>query len=682
MFCLYLLAEETGPEPDHISSEVDVSTKAALAEAAIDTSAKPVAQKSVEAAPAKDTRDAVTAADAAPAEPADDASETVDAPPAEPVNDAPETVDVPPAEPVNDPPAAADAPPVEPVNDPPAAVDTPPAEPANDAPEAVDAPPAEPVNDPPAAADAPPAEPVNDPPAAVDAPPAEPVNDASTAAEHARSTEPEKDYVSDPDTAEASNVPDTDTAEVSNVPDAPRIQADQAKPAEAVLQAQEDTASETYSIILRNQVYGDADNAQARDLSARLTLRIYDTASLPVCPEDWSDDSGSYFRELVIKNMESQTIPGIPFSCPVWVEEPTLIYEDNSEVQPVLINEGNASTVPYSRSAIVNGSYQDISSSPDYELNADGNQRGDCEYTLMWTANRDGEKPLYIINDSDTALSLSIDTESSSVVYVPGEAEQDSSGSGSGQNESGSGSGQDSGGSSTGAIVIPAKSWGSLTITTGDTSGASGTGNNPAGGVMLTPLNAVVERVIPSVGSADSEGTWMLGQDTVADGSYVVYRVKPIKTGDDDKEKTGDDKPDEGTPDDIPDSPNPPEPSEPEGKDITPDQPGNPDHSPEDGKEPQGGKDLPQKPENVPASEESGKKPSKPAGHSSRDSVKKTSQPDSSTGTRAFAGDGTPAVNASSVDTADHTPVELYAVLMLIAGAVAAVLLLTKKIQG
>ena len=335
MFCLYLLAEETGLEPDHISSEVDVSTKAAPAEAAVDTGAKPVAQKSVEAAPAKDTRDAVTAADTAPAEPANDASETVDAPPAETMNN------------------------------------------------------------------------------------------ASTAAEHARSTEPEKDYVSDPDTAEASNVPDTDTAEVSNVPDAPRIQADQAKPAEAVLQAQEDTASETYSIILRNQVYGDADNAQARDLSARLTLRIYDTASLPVCPEDWSDDSGSYFRELVIKNMESQTIPGIPFSCPVWVEEPTLIYEDNSEVQPVLINEGNASTVPYSRSAIVNGSYQDISSSPDYELNADGNQRGDCEYTLMWTANRDGEKPLYIINDSDTALSLSIDTESSSVVYVPGEAEQD-----------------------------------------------------------------------------------------------------------------------------------------------------------------------------------------------------------------------------------------------------------------
>ena len=96
-------------------------------------------------------------------------------------------------------------------------------------------------------------------------------------------------------------------------------------------------------------------------------------------------------------------------------------------------------------------------------------------------------------------------------------------------------------------------------------------------------------------------------------------------------------------------------------------------------------------PEKVPASEESGekpskpdRKPSKPDDQPSEDPVDKPSQPDSSTSMRALAGNGTHAVNAASVnttsvDTADHTPAERYAVMMLIAGTAAAVMLLMRK---
>ena len=271
------------------------------------------------------------------------------------------------------------------------------------------------------------------------------------------------------------------------------------------------------------------------------------------------------------------------------------------------------------------------------KLNKDGSQRGDCEYTLVWTANHEDHKPVYIINDIDTALSLSCDTDGSSVLFVPGDAEQGSAG------------------STAGVIEIPANGWGFLTVTPGSPSGTNGAGGNAAGSnanggnapgtsVTLTPLNVNVEKVIPSVGSADPEGSWTLGQDPVSDGSYVVYRVKPLKTGDDDKEKTGedtpggdtpgdtpggdtpgdtpgkdtpsdtpDDTPDKQTPDDTPDSPEPSKPSEPEGKDPTPDQPGNTEYVPEEGKEPREGNDLPQEPEHVPVSEKAGEKPSKPS---------------------------------------------------------------------
>lgn len=602
-----------------------------------------------------------------------------DTPPAEPVKEAP-TAEVTPAESVKEAPAAADSvipdtPPAESVDEAPAAdsapaneapaTDSAPAEPANDTPEDVgiaadsvvpDTPLAEPVKDTPAdadvaAADTPPAEPVNAFPAEANAAPAmeegpvpaEP--EAPVPSESQTSDSVQKDRL-----AQDSNLSQTGSQE----------QTDQAVQTEAVLKAQEDTAPETWSIILKNQIYGDTTNAQAKDLSAGLTLRIEGIASLPACPEGWTvdNDTDSYFRELVLRNMESQTIPGIPFSCPVWVEKPTLL------------KEGNAALLPYSGSAIVDGIYQkDISSDPDLKLNKDGSQRGNCEYTLVWTANHEDNKPVYIINDSDTALSLSCDTEGASVLFVPGDAEQSSSG------------------NTAGVIEIPANGWGFLTVTPenltdtngggGNAAGSNANGSNAAGtNVTLTPLNANVEKVIPSVGSADSEGSWALGQDPVSDGSYVVYRVKPLKTGDDDKEKTGDD---------IPDSPEPSKPSEPEGKDTPPDQPGNTEHLPEEGKEPTEGNDLPQEPEHVPVSEKAGEKPPKPASHSSEDSVKKAGQPAGTAGStsiRISAGDGTHVAVAGSVDTADRTPAERYAGMMLLAGmAAAAMLLMRKKLQ-
>ena len=710
MSSLYLCAEEAEPVPEQTSVMVDANTQAAPAEQkpADPPSAE---QNAAKAALAEPVNDVTAAEDTAPAEPANDATAAEDTAPAEPANDATAAEDTAPAGPVNDVTAAEDTAPAEPVNDAPAAEDTAPAEPANDATAADDGAPAESVNDATAADDAAPAEPMNDATAAEDTAPAEPVNDATAAEEQAPSESQLSDSVQNSNSTPAIVHGQVDPPAAMEEPSQAKLQgqAGQTAQTEAILQGQEDTAPETYSIILRNQIYGDTENAQANDLSARLILRINDIASLPTCPEDWTDDAGSYYRELVLKNMERQTIPGIPFSCPVWVEEPTLLYADKTEVQPALLNEGEAKTAPYNRSVIINGTYHDISLSPDIELNADGNQRGDGEYTLMWTANRDGEKPLYIINDSDTALSLSLDTESSSVLFVPGGSEQNSSsggdgqnsnssndgqnstGSGDGQNSTGSGDGQNSTGSGAGTVVIPAKGWGYLTVTPGNAPGTGSTGNSAADAdITMVPLNVIVEKVIPSVGSTDSEGTWTLGQDAVSDGSYVVYRVKPLKTGEDDNEKTGDDTTDEDTPDSPnpsnpsdpkEDNENPPGSSEPDGKDNTPDQPKSFDGSPEKDKDSPDGEDLTPKPDKTSDSEDADEEPSKPIDHSSDDHDRKTDQSDNMSIRASYDEDTLPAGTAS-VDTADHTPAELYTIMMLIAGmTAAAMLLMRKKIQ-
>ena len=408
-----------------------------------------------------------------------------------------------------------------------------------------------------------------------------------------------------------------ETASANAMPDAntPDITA-----ADIVSAAQETLAKaiETFSITLRNLVYGTPVSEDLTSLTATFVLKI----AKKLISDDllsnltgWSMDSLNLNYEYTVNldaNSEPVTVRGIPSICPVKIT-----------------TTASGSEGEFSKSFIVDGKYVQSPAPRTVEMNEDGNQTGDHEFSLIRVQNQGTQKPLFVINDSDIALKLSLDVEGTPFVFFIGGS---TSGSANPTPDSPA------------EITLPSKAYGFL----------SADGNvSDSTKVRITPIGATVNQSISPdwAGSySETDGFWSLKSgESLKDGSYVMFRVEEPKTDNSqEEEKT------------------PSNPETPSGE-----------SEPESEKQPETQPET----ETPPANPSPEGSPSSPAPKKKKD-TKAPSNPDENRtyrNTTSAPSDATSSGRTTAVDTADRTPVELYVVMMIAAAAAAMALRRIRK---
>ena len=404
----------------------------------------------------------------------------------------------------------------------------------------------------------------------------------------------------------------------------------------------------TFSMTLRNRVYGYTERT---NLAAVFHLFILKTflPSLPDTLRNYSfaleGDAGSEFwlHKVTLDNMKSATIQGIPSTCPVTVS----VHDVKDEYKDENSTDDENDTHEFTTSYIINNEYKTDSTQ---ELNTGRNASGDMEYTLMRFTETNA-KTLVLINDSDsesendTPLELTLDgLQSSCTFYYP------------------KGSGKEN----TSISLTPE---GPKTILLNP--GEYGylvpfAGNGPSSNADLssvtihTPTNAEVSTGVSSVGTYDKDshvmtlGSVPSGDPASGQSAYVLFRVEEPKTGteipktddnNNDPEKPANDDPDNPDPHDNPADPVP---------DSDPQTP-NPESAP--------GNPTPENPgKGAPTSTHT------TITHGKRDKGSPdSSQPAAGTTVSQRApSEGTAPSQIDAVDTADHSPIEMYVVMMLI----------------
>ena len=392
-------------------------------------------------------------------------------------------------------------------------------------------------------------------------------------------------------------------------------------------------AEGTFSVVLSNQVYGYAGSSDDGNLSATFDLSFL-SDELTSAPEGWTAPSGQGFYQssFSLANMGRTTRGGIPSSSWVIIES-----------TPSSSNPGAAYGQSFTTSYIVNGQYL---AAPPQMLNEDGNAPDLSEFSLMRFANQPGDrKYLYVINDSEDPLTLSIDVKNYSCSFLyPVD----------------SGKGPES-------ILrdIPK----TITLQPGEYGYLFLTDNSdlPAGARLsdtqpsLTPLDVNVLAGISSVGAFDdAHSIWSLPQSSIlGDGAYALFRVEKRKTDTDNPKTDDSEDPNPGeenekTPDDpaplektkeTPDNPAPPGQAE-----KTPDNPATPT-------------DMQKQPEPTASTTPA------PKQKKSKNTAQQNPVSEHTAVTRRTASSETPGDHADPVNTADHAPIEWYLTLMLAAGA-------------
>lgn len=394
-------------------------------------------------------------------------------------------------------------------------------------------------------------------------------------------------------------------------------------------------AEGTFSVVLSNQVYGYAGSSDDGNLSATFDLSFL-SDELTSAPEGWTDPSGQGFYQssFSLANMGRTTRGGIPSSSWVIIES-----------TPSSSNPGVAYGQSFTTSYIVNGQYL---AAPPQMLNEDGNAPDLSEFSLMRFANQPGDrKYLYVINDSEDPLTLSIDVKNYSCSFLYP---------------------VDSGkGPETILRDIPK----TITLQPGEYGYLFLTDNSdlPAGARLsdtqpsLTPLDVNVLAGISSVGAFDdAHSIWSLPPGSaLGDGAYALFRVEKRKT-DTDNPKT-DDSEDPNPGEENEKTPDDPVPAE-ETKE-TPDNPAPPAQTEKTPDNPASPTDIQKQPEpTVPSAPVQKKKQRKDKNTAQQEPVNEHTAV-----TRRTASSETPGDHADPVNTADHAPIEWYLTLMLAAGA-------------
>ena len=442
----------------------------------------------------------------------------------------------------------------------------------------------------------------------------------------------------------------------NDVPAAPAESA-MAEPADA--SAQKSTADSgtlkiasaaegTFSVVLSNQVYGYAGSSEDGNLSATFDLSFL-SDELTSAPEGWTDPSGQGFYQssFSLANMGRTTRGGIPSSCGVIIG-----------TTPSSSNPGAAYGQSFTTSYIVNGQYL---AAPPQMLNEDGNAPDLSEFSLMRFANQPGDrKYLYVINDSEDPLTLSIDVKNYSCSFLyPVHSGKDPE---------------------TILRDIPK----TITLQPGEYGYLSLTDNSdvPAEARLsdtqpsLTPLDVNVLAGISSVGAFDdAHSIWSLPQSSIlGDGAYALFRVEKRKTDTDNPKTDDSEDPNPGEENEkTPDDPVPPEetketpdnPAPPAQTEKTPDNPAPPVQTEKTPDNPASPTDIQKQPEpTVPTTPVQKKKQRKDKNTAQQKPVN-----EHTVLTRRTASSETPGDHADPVNTADHTPIEWYLTLMLAAGA-------------
>ena len=430
----------------------------------------------------------------------------------------------------------------------------------------------------------------------------DPAGEKSTGEEPA-AADPEK-AVSDEEA-----LPDTVSGEAVSDTTAPGEKILDMTAADIISAAQETVAKaiETFSITLRNLVYGTPESA---DPTASFVLKI----SKRLISDDllssltgWVPDSSNLNYEYAASlnaNSGPIVVRGIPSICPV------KIYTE--------VNDQNDD---FSKSFIVDGKHRGYSQS-SVKVNTGMNQTGDHEYSLIQVKNLGTLNPLFIINDSDIALKLSLDVDgdgSPFAFFIDGSASDLAN------PEPGNPA----------EITLPAKAYGIF---------SAGGAVSDSTGVRITPIGATVNQSISpdETGSySETDGFWSLQSGTaLKDGAYVMFRAEEPKTDNEQEE--------EKTPSE-PETPSSESEPEPETQPQTETPPANP---------------TPEGPASSPA-------PKK------KKDTKAPSNPDENRtyrNTTSAPSDANSSGQTTAVDTADRTPVELYVVIMIAAATAVMVL--------
>ena len=407
-------------------------------------------------------------------------------------------------------------------------------------------------------------------------------------------------------------------------------------------------AGGTFSVVLSNQVYGYAGSSDDGNLSATFDLSFL-SDELTSAPEGWTDPSGQGFYQssFSLANMGRTTRGGIPSSCGVIIG-----------TTPSSSNPGAAYGQSFTTSYIVNGQYL---AAPLQMLNEDGNAPDLSEFSLMRFANQPGDrKYLYVINDSEDPLTLSIDVKNYSCSFLyPVHSGKDPE---------------------TILRDIPK----TITLQPGEYGYLSLTDNSdiPAEARLsdtqpsLTPLDVNVLAGISSVGAFDdAHSIWSLPQSSIlGDGAYALFRVEKRKADTDNPKTDDSEDPNPGEENEkTPDDPAPPEetketpdnPASPAQTEKTPDNPAPPvqtEKTPDNHASPT---DIQKQPEpTVPSAPVQKKKQRKDKNTAQQKPVNEHTAV-----TRRTASSETPGDHADPVNTADHAPIEWYLTLMLAAGA-------------
>ena len=408
-------------------------------------------------------------------------------------------------------------------------------------------------------------------------------------------------------------------------------------------------AEGTFSVVLSNQVYGYAGSSDDGNLSAAFDLSFL-SDELTSAPDDWTDPSGQGFYQssFSLANMGRTTRGGIPSSSWVIIES-----------TPSSSNPGAAYGQSFTTSYIVNGQYLAV---PPQMLNEDGNAPDLSEFSLMRFANQSGDrKYLYVINDSEDPLTLSIDVKNYSCSFLyPVHSGKDPE---------------------TILRDIPK----TITLQPGEYGYLSLTDNSdlPAGARLsdtqpsLTPLDVNVLAGISSVGAFDdAHSIWSLPPSSaLGDGAYALFRVEKRKTDTDNPKTDDSEDPNPGEENEkTPDDPAPPEetketpdnPAPPAQAEKTPDNPAPPAQTEKTPDNPTSPTDIQKQPEPTVSTTPAPKKKQK----KSKNTAQQNPVSEHTAVTRRTASSETPGDHADPVNTADHAPIEWYLTLMLAAGAV------------
>ena len=214
--------------------------------------------------------------------------------------------------------------------------------------------------------------------------------------------------VPEPTAARSNTSSETPAIEHTDVSEAPMVEI---VPASDTQDSQ--TSQNTFTLSLRNLIFGHSGAPDSQDTAASFELRI-DKDDIPEAfsgiLQDWREAGGFLTRIISLVSGGHESVEGIPGSCKVTVL-PTA-----ASTLPA----GNGGSQSFSRACIVDGQYREFCQAS--VLNDALNRvSGHAEFSMLrFAALNDSGQLLYLINDSDIPLPMSLKVDGTGSYVIAG----------------------------------------------------------------------------------------------------------------------------------------------------------------------------------------------------------------------------------------------------------------------